>query len=1271
MTTRGAIRKLHTGRRQTAHIAPLLLAVVFICHAAVAAPKPPQLLDRDAVVQSAAAVTSAAYPNADDVIVDEAIHTAYKADGTYRTWDDEYIKILTEKGKRRHQTVARYFTRPYGTVEVTALSLIKPDGTTTNIDVGANSRVMVNPGQMSANIYNPNSKILRVSVPGLEIGDVLHIRSFRDTVKARVPNTWSDYTVLEYTAPIVHMRIDVHGPKSLPLSNIRLYDAVSNTVSFSESASLRGHRYQWEVRDVPRMFPEPNMPAPHTVVQRLLVSTIEDWATISRWYWKLCAPHLEAVTPAMKAKVTELVDGIEERTERITRIFTFVSQQIRYMGITTETTAPGYEPHDVSITFDNRYGVCRDKAALLVAMLRLADLPAYPVLIHAGPRRDSEVPQPFFNHAVVAVGNADGSYMLMDPTDENTAELFPAYLNYMSYLVAHPEGEDLRTSPVVPAAENLLTIDTTGALTANGHLSLSSRLTFEGINDNAYRRHLTRLQPEERRQFFEGHLKRRVAGAKLTGLVITPPNMRDTTQPLVVRLDYEAPDYPIDGDRHTLLAVPWLSDTIGSANFLLGKTGLETRKYPLYTRLTAGVRESFTVALDPAMTRQTATPERTTLSADGMHYDQAFHVTNQHLHADASFMIDSVEFSPEAYLELKQLLKDREYEQRKRVLFIDTRPHEPDHDIRILVDDLTIEIQNPTNWISRHKLSKQILTYAGKKDHAELKLPFNPAWETVELASARIVNPDGSIHEVVENEMNLMDANWVGSAPRYPPERTLVVSLPGVEVGSVITYEIQRRVNGKPFFSLRKTFQGFDPIDAATVTVSRPANLVLRIADRTGGADYRVVRDGARTTHTWHIGPQEAIKPEDHLPPRWTFMPTLVLSTGAWAPYTAGLQAHLAAAMTNQTACVRKARALTADCASVPEKMRRIRDFVARNIRRAGPWLTALPWSAITPADTTLADGYGNTTDRAVVLAVMLDAAGISSDYILASVWAPRLASLTRDLKDAAQRGLFTHLLVRVMDGNRAIYLNETDQYAQPGATPFAGRPGLSMRGTLLEIKPPRSMTEQSRADFLLEVAADGDVQLTATRAYYGTAFGNTRRIYEEMPPEERRRHYLELVASLSQSATAMGELDTDFEVYPGFRAFTVDIPRYAMRDGKYLYLTLPSGISRLLQLNSDTRNAAFYRGTPERATVRYDVKLPPATRKVHLIPPTFDWEGPDGLGAVRFTQPAGNGPHHLTLKQEVDLNPAVVRPEAYPVLLNLHQRLQHPSVRTILVELE
>jgi transglutaminase-like putative cysteine protease len=129
------------------------------------------------------------------------------------------------------------------------------------------------------------------------------------------------------------------------------------------------------------MFPEPDMPPVWTQVQHVRVSTVGSWQELSKWYWELCLPHLERTNPAMTNKVAEI--GRDVRA-----IFKFVSQEIRYMGLTLEDTSPGYAPHDVDITFNNRYGVCRDKAGLLTAMLRIAGFKAFPVLINVGAKMD-------------------------------------------------------------------------------------------------------------------------------------------------------------------------------------------------------------------------------------------------------------------------------------------------------------------------------------------------------------------------------------------------------------------------------------------------------------------------------------------------------------------------------------------------------------------------------------------------------------------------------------------------------------------------------------------------------------------------------------------------------------------------------------------------------------------------------------------------------------------------------------------------------------------
>ena len=327
------------------------------------------------------------------------------------------------------------------------------------------------------------------------------------------------------------------------------------------------------------MFPEPNMPPLSSVVQRLLAGTVADWQTISRWYWDLCLPHINATTPKMKEKVTELVKGKKSDIEKAKAIYYYVAQQIRYMGITTEKDAPGYEPHDVKITFENKYGVCRDKAALLVSMLRIAGFKSFPVLVNVGPKMDKEVPMISFNHAITCIELTPGQYILMDPTDESSKQLLPPYLCNKSYLVAKPKGETLKTTPIIPADKNLMRINTNGQINAAGKLTARVGLNFDGINDNAYRGLFASLTPEDRQRFFEKTLRKLLPTAKLITLTISPENMHDISKPLTVDIEYEAKNILIKSgqtlpfsDKNTpiheesdtaMLPIPWFGKTIG------------------------------------------------------------------------------------------------------------------------------------------------------------------------------------------------------------------------------------------------------------------------------------------------------------------------------------------------------------------------------------------------------------------------------------------------------------------------------------------------------------------------------------------------------------------------------------------------------------------------------------------------------------------------------------------------------------------------------------
>lgn len=1239
------------------------------------------ILNREKVIQAAAEITQEKYPNSEDVLVDDYIFCRYHADGTSVTWDDTFIKILTEKGRRDHQTLAFYYSLPYSTVVLKMLEIIKPDGKVISIDIDKNSKVMVNSSQMGSNIYNPNSKVLRVNVPGLEIGDMVRYVSFRDTVKTRVPNTWSDYFLLEYTSPIKNMTIEVVGPKSLPLKAIALKDEIEGTVRPLIKKGADTNRYKWEVSNVPRMYKEPNMPPLHSVVQRLLISTISRWEFVSEWYWNLSKPHILAVTPEMVKKTRELTEKAAGNRQKVEAIFRFVSQEIRYMGITTEKEAPGYEPHDVKITFKNRYGVCRDKAALLVAMLRIAGFKAYPVLIMNGPKKDPDVPNPYFNHAIVCVEMTKGKYLLMDPTDENTKELFPAYLCNQSYVVAKPNGDKLRTSEIIPAAANLMQINTNASVNDAGIMIAETSLRFSGINDGAYRGYFARRKPLERKRFFERIIKKVLPGAKLVEYDIQPENIQDTSQSLKVYLRYIAENTMIKGDGKVMLPPPWIGSSVGVVNFILGKTGLEKRKYPLMTDIACGVRETFSIDLKNAVGENIALPKSKPMRQKTLDWSQELSYKNNILSGRNDFRLNVVEFSPEQYLKLKDALKKIEYNKRKTPIFYALGVTKVAKDfsgrfgnVLIMDDSLECKVKDNNNFTTTRTVKKQILSYAGKKQNSELKIYFNPAWESVSLKYAKVTNKDGKVNEINKDEINLMDQSWVGSAPRYPPGKILVVSLPGVEAGSIIEYQVVKTYKDYPFFNFTELMQGFDPILKKEITIKAPKDFVFKISNKNSqGQSSFIFKNNGKGEYTWSTKDVEALKVEHDLPPLWSFVPSVAVSSGEWNIYLNNLKKCFANAADKKKLTAAKVKTITAKAVDPKAKLIAIRDFVAKNIRNAGPQLGDLPLSAVSPADRTLQDGYGNSADRAILIYAMLKSLGMKPEFVLVSN-VPRLDNFKR-FDYLSKLDLFKKVLVKVVVGKEVIYLNDTNQYAQIGTTPSENMTCLPFNtGIISKLEVDPKLSKRTDVAFSMRISEDGKAVISRKRTFYGSDYAYWKKKYSEITKEERNRHFQEMVASISQSAKAESGLQTNFKKYPGTEEMSVSVKNYAVSEKNYLYLKLPGSLNRVIGLHSDVRENPYMIRDSIKTTRTYLLNLPKSyAKRIPIAPASNVWKMPSNAGSISLVNDRDffkSSPKPvLFINQDVNIKPAVIQQEDFEDLQLVAEKVSNQKTQTVLME--
>ncbi len=625
------------------------------------------LLDRDAVVEKAKGIRKADYPNAHTVLVDDYQRVEYNRDGTYINDDDYYVKVLTEKGRRESSVFKGYYNRALSKLNIDAIEVIKPNGRILPVKIEKNIKDQVNPSQMSSNIYDPNSRLVTVNIPGLEVGDLIHYRLSLECFHTRIANNFCDLCLFQEFKPTLHYRYEVIGPTELPLRKMmvkgRDRDKVSHTVVKKEGKIY----YTWVAEDMPQLIEEPKMPSVVRVGTRVLVSTFSDWPAVSQWYYHLSEPHI-VPSLEMKEKVRELTAGCGERAEKIDKIFHWVSQKVRYMGITTEKEAPGYEPHDITQTFARGYGVCRDKAALLAGMFRLIGEEAYPVLIYVGTKRDEEVPLPYFNHAITAIRESDSSYTLYDATSETAKEYLPDWERDCSYLVSSKYGEPLKTTPVRPAKENLLKTETTIRF-VGGKAKGETEVLFTGLWDEVYRGYFIRQSPKDIEDYINRMVKKWSSTAEVDTFQLLPKdlvNQMGQHLQLVLRFTWEEP--LIGNGKYAMLPLHYLSTDFGLMRYILGEMALRRRNFNFRTRFTISSEDRVRMEFDEDY-KEIVLPKNEPVEKVGYSLRFDFQKPSRRaVEIRRSFALNRVEFTPAEYLQLKGCTEQQEIADKKAII---------------------------------------------------------------------------------------------------------------------------------------------------------------------------------------------------------------------------------------------------------------------------------------------------------------------------------------------------------------------------------------------------------------------------------------------------------------------------------------------------------------------------------------------------------------------------------------------------------------------------
>jgi hypothetical protein len=328
----------------------------------------------------------------------------------------------------------------------------------------------------------------------------------------------------------------------------------------------------------------------------------------------------------IKEKVDEILKGAKNEMDSVSRLTHWCADEIRYSGISMGC-GEGFTLHKGTMTFTDRCGVCKDKAGMLITMLRAAGFKSYPAMTMAGSRIDY-IPADQFNHCVTVVKLNDGKYHLLDPTwVPFLRELWSSAEQQQQYLMGVPEGADLATTPVSDPENHYVKIDGVAQLQENGTLTGRITITGEGQSDAAIRGLFKYSNRTTWAQNVERELLRVWPQAKVLQIKYSDP-LDYLNYNIWIAIDYNIPEFAlVSGNKmmFTPLSAAGIFKTFQPQ--LSFETGLKERKYAFRDRCSRQVEINESIKL-PAIKKLIRTAEPVTREGAAASYRGGYTLTN-------------------------------------------------------------------------------------------------------------------------------------------------------------------------------------------------------------------------------------------------------------------------------------------------------------------------------------------------------------------------------------------------------------------------------------------------------------------------------------------------------------------------------------------------------------------------------------------------------------------------------------------------------------------
>ena len=382
-----------------------------------------------------------------------------------------------------------------------------------------NARFLQREGRLEQGVYG-GAITVALLLEDVRIGDSLQIEYSVEGQNPIFEGRFSDFAGWDQADPIELRRVSVLYPSGRALHWRMLGDFRSTRIQ-PKISEFRGERLiEFEEREIKGLSLEPFIPGDYFPARMMQFSEYGSWAEVSRWGMRLfetpTALPDEAVTQLSKLQQLPTVEA------RVAAALRWVQGEIRYFSVSLGESS--HRPYPPTQVLSRRYGDCKDKTYLLVALLRELGIEADPVFASLRtPRTPAKLlPSPdAFDHVIARVVIKGRKYFLdaTAPPQQGALDRIGPYIEGSEVLVAAPTTANLETV-TPPGIRDLVLIELTENFVVKelgGAGTLDVRQVWRGNAADRIRLLLAQQSKEELRKLAMGNYERQYSGAALSG----------------------------------------------------------------------------------------------------------------------------------------------------------------------------------------------------------------------------------------------------------------------------------------------------------------------------------------------------------------------------------------------------------------------------------------------------------------------------------------------------------------------------------------------------------------------------------------------------------------------------------------------------------------------------------------------------------------------------------------------------------------------------------